>query len=425
MDQERRWRTRVLEFVDDHAADVVADLSTLVRIPSVSGTPDENGLQEVLADRLVAGGLEVDAWSIPMPQTLADEGFPGMEVERAEGIGVVGRLAGRGGGASLLLDAHVDVVPPGDRDPWGDLDPFSGRVSAEAVHGRGACDMKAGLVAALWVVRAFTELRVPLRGDLLLATVIGEEDGGLGTFAMLRRGWRADACVIPEPTSLDIAPGSSGALTFRLTVRGRATHASRRTSGVSAIEKFLPVFTALRRLEAERNAVRDPIMARWDLPIPIELGTIAAGDWASSVPDLLTCEGRLGVAIGEDVRTAREALEDAIARVSYADPWLREHPVEVQWWGGQFASGMTPVDAEIVGTVRRAHDAVSPRPVDLWGTPYGSDLRLLTGIGGIPTVHYGPGDAALAHAPREHVPIDELLTATRALALVALDHCGV
>jgi acetylornithine deacetylase len=421
----RVWRSRLLDYLGGHAADIVADLAGLVRVPSISGSADENTIQGVLGERLAGDGLEVDAWAIPMAETLAAGDFPGMEVERAEARGTVGRLPGAGGGASLMLNAHIDVVPPGDLGAWGDQVPFSGAVSAETVYGRGACDMKAGLVASLWTLRAFAALRVPLRGDLILGTVVGEEDGGLGTYAMLRRGWRADACVIPEPTSLDIAPGSSGALTFRLTVRGRATHASRRTSGVSAIEKFIPVFAALRRLEAQRNAVKHPLMARWDLPIPIELGTIAAGDWASSVPDRLTAHGRIGVAIGEDVADARRALEDAIAEASAADPWLRENPVEVQWWGGQFVPGLTEEDAAIIGTVKRAHAVVSDRVQATWGTPYGSDLRLMTNMGGVPTVHYGPGDASLAHAPRESVPIGELLTATRALALVALEHCGI
>jgi acetylornithine deacetylase len=420
----RVWRSRLLEYLDGHAADMVADLAGLVRVPSISGTAEENAIQGMLSQRLDDDGLEVDAWAIPMTETLAAEDFPGMEVERAEAWGTVGRLPGSGDGASLMLNAHVDVVPPGDVAPWGDQVPFSGTVSADTVYGRGACDMKAGLVSALWTLRAFAALRVPLRGDLILGTVVGEEDGGLGTYAMLRRGWRADACLIPEPTSLDIAPGSSGALTFRLTVRGRATHASRRTSGVSAIEKFIPVFAALRRIEAERNAVKHPIMERWDLPIPIELGTIAAGDWASSVPDRLTSNGRMGVAIGEDVAAARRALEEAVAEASAADPWLRDNPVEVQWWGGQFAPGLTDVDAAIIGVVESAHAAVSSRAQASWGTPYGSDLRLMTNMGGVPTVHYGPGDASLAHAPRESVSVAELLTAARTLALVALEHCG-
>jgi acetylornithine deacetylase len=419
------WRSRLLDYLDGHAGDLVADLAGLVQVPSISGTAEENAVQDMLSARLDSDGLDVDNWPIPMAETLAAQDFPGVEVDRTEAWGTVGRLPGTGGGASLMLNAHVDVVPPGDLDPWGDQVPFSGAVGTGVVYGRGACDMKAGLVAALWTVRAFAALRVPLRGDLILGTVVGEEDGGLGTYAMLRRGWRADACVIPEPTSLDIAPGSSGALTFRLTVRGRATHASRRTSGVSAIEKFIPVFAAMRRLEAKRNEVRHPIMARWDLPIPIELGMITAGDWASSVPDRLTTEGRMGVAIGEDVAGARRALEDAVGEVSAADPWLRENPVEVQWWGGQFAPGLTDEDAAIIGIVQRAHAAVSARPQATWGTPYGSDLRLMTNMGGVPTVHYGPGDASLAHAPRESVPISELFTATRALTLITLEHCGV
>ena len=154
--------------------------------------------------------------------------------------------------------------------------------------------------------------------------------------------------------------------------------------------------------------------------MPIEVGRISAGDWASSVPDLLRADGRMGVAIGEDVATAREVIETAVAQACADDPWLRGHPAAIRWWGGQFASAITDVDSPIVGVVREAHASVSRRPQDTWATPYGSDLRLLHGLGGIPTIHYGPGDAALAHGPGELVPIDELLTATGALALTAI-----
>ena len=132
---------------------MVADLADLVQVPSVSGTADENSIQGMLSERLARDGLDVDAWPVPMAETLAAGDFPGMEVERAEAQGTVGRLPGTGDGASPMLNAHVDVVPPVDLDQWGDQVPFSGSVSADTVYGCGACDMKAGL-AALWTMRA-------------------------------------------------------------------------------------------------------------------------------------------------------------------------------------------------------------------------------------------------------------------------------
>lgn len=419
-----RWESAVLDHLEQHTGQIVGAVSDLVRIPSIGGTDEENTVSARLRDEMAALELDVDHWEIPLADTLAAPDFPGVEVDRREAWGLVGALRGRGDGPSLMLNAHVDVVPPGDGHAW-PRDPFDGAVTADAIHGRGACDMKGGLVAALWAVRAIRRVGVPLRGDLLFAAVQGEEDGGLGTYATLARGWRADACLIPEPTSLDVVPANGGSLTFRITVSGLAAHASRRRRGVSAIEKFFPLFAALRELEAERNRDPDPLMSRWDLAYPIEIGTVTSGDWSSTVPDLLVAEGRYGVQLGEDPAAARAAFAAALARAGAGDPWLADHPPVLQWWGGQFAPGRTDVDASIVRTLRGAHEAVSAHVQQTYGAPYGSDLRLMTGLGGVPTVHYGPGDAAFAHAPSEHVPIGEVLTTARTLALVALRHCGV
>jgi acetylornithine deacetylase len=139
---------------------------------------------------------------------------------------------------------------------------------------------------------------------------------------------------------------------------------------------------------------------------------------------LVEAEGRLGVALDETPARARHAFEQAIAAASAADEWLREHPVEVEWWGGQFASGRLPDSSDLLDRMRAAHLATgAPQPA-VWGAPYGSDLRLLTGLGGIPTLHYGPGDARLAHGPNESVPLDEVATAAHALALLAEDVLG-
>jgi acetylornithine deacetylase len=423
-------RDDVVAAVDDLADELVPWLAELVRCPSVGGTPEENDIQAGLAPQLAGLGLEVDLWQLPLADLTERADFPGVEVDRAESWGLVGRWAGSGAerdgepARSLMLNAHVDVVPAGSLDTWTGGRPFSGEIVGDTLHGRGACDMKAGLAASYWALIALQRSGIRLRGDLLLACVQGEEDGGLGTFGLLDRGWRADACVIPEPTSLDLVPATAGALTFRLRVSGRATHASRRLEGVSAIEKFWPVWTALRELERERNTVADPIVARWALPYPLSIGQVTSGAWASSVPDLLVADGRLGVALDEPVEQARGALEAAVAAACAADPWLRDHPIDVEWWGGQFASGRMTPGSDLAERVALAHRAAGGAPQETWGAPYGSDLRLMNGLGGVPTVHYGPGDAALAHAPNESVPISEVLTATRTLALLAIDVCS-
>ncbi len=416
---------RVLEAVEELAATMIAGVSTLVQIPSISGSDAENDAQHHMATLLERGGLDVDRWQIDLNAIYNEPDFPGVEVERREAWGLVGRLAGSGDGPSLMLNGHVDVVPIGDPGAW-TFPPFDGVIRQNNLHGRGSCDMKAGLIAAHWAVQAIRSANVHLRGDLLIASVQGEEDGGLGTFAMLQRGWRADACVIPEPTNLDVVPANGGSLTFRLRVRGHATHASRRTEGVSAIEKFWPIWNALGELERCRHQHVDPLARRWKLAHPLSIGTVHAGDWASSVPDLLIAEGRLGVALDEPLEHARAEFEAAITQACQSDDWLREHPVEVEWWGGQFASGRLPADSDLVQRMASAHAVASQqRPHDVWAAPYGSDLRLLVAHGAIPTLQYGPGDVALAHGPDELVPVDDITVTARALALIALDICGV
>jgi len=412
----------------DHLRSRLVDL---LAIASVSGSTAEVQVQQHLADAWRAEGLVVDAWPIDPAGLAQHPDFPGMEVERTRALGVTATLPGSGGGPTLLINGHTDVVPPGDLTAWSG-DPFQPRsatiAGAEVIIARGAADMKAGLVAGWAAVHAIAAAGIELPGNVILAGVSGEEDGGLGTFALLERMAErqvsADACIIPEPTSLDLIPANGGALTFRLLVPGKATHASRRTEGVSAIEKFVPLVAALAELEARRNAEVDPLMERWPIAYPLSLGTVHAGDWASTVPDLLVCEGRLGVALGESVEHARAELEATIAQACSRDPWLAEHPVRVQWWGGQFAPGRTDPGHPLLAEVASAHRDVTGTSPEVYGGPYGSDLRLLAGRGGIPTVQYGPGDAGIAHTADEYVPMDEVLACAEVLLRVMLRMCA-
>jgi acetylornithine deacetylase len=153
--------------------------------------------------------------------------------------------------------------------------------------------------------------------------------------------------------------------------------------------------------------------------------TRRTGEWSSNVPDRLVAEGRFGVQLDEDPRLARARFEDVVSEVAIKDPWLRENRPIVTWPGGQFASGSIDSDHPLVGEVSAAVTATGGAQPPLAAGVYGSDLRLYTGYGGIPTLHYGPGDLEDAHAPLEKVDLDQLVQVTRALVLLALRRCEV
>ena len=315
------------------------------------------------------------------------------------------------------------VTAPGSLRQWTG-DPFRVEITGGSIRGRGTCDMKGGLVANLAALRAVRTAGIRLERPVALHFVVGEEDGGLGAFGTLARGHTAQACVITEPTSGTLVTANAGALTFELTVPGAATHASTSYAGESAVRHFVHLLEALERLEHRRNVVVDPLMSRYPCAYPISVGKVAAGDWASTVPDLLVAEGRMGVAIDEDPADARAALEDAVLDAASRVPWLRAHPPTIRWNGGQFASGRLADGAPLLGLMGEAIRAVDPvRTLEPRGVPYGSDLRLYAAAG-IPTLHYGPGDARVAHSPREQVDIDEVVAVTEVLTLAIIRACG-
>ncbi|MBK9713630.1 MAG: ArgE/DapE family deacylase [Kouleothrix sp.] len=412
---------RVLDAIDADA--LLALLDELVAIRSLDGEPGELAAQEHVAAWMREGGLAVDVWELDFDSLRRHPAFS-WEVERSRGLGVVGVLGEDRGGRSLIFNGHTDVVPAGDEANWR-YPPWAATVTDGRVYGRGSVDMKGGLCCALLAARAIRDAGVQLRGRLIVESVSGEEDGGLGTLATILRGYTADGAVIVEPTELAVAPAQAGALNFRLTIPGRSAHGCVREEGVSAIEKFIPVHAALLELERERNAAaRDPLYARYALPYALCIGKVAAGTWASSVAESLLAEGRYGLAVGEDIPAAQRQLEAAVARAAQADPWLREHPPVVEWWGGRFEPAGTPLGDPIVTTVADAFGAATGGAARLEGMTYGADMRLLVNVGKTPTVMFGPGDVRQSHRPDEFVPIADLVAVTRTLALAALRFCG-
>lgn len=412
---------RVLDSIDEEV--LVGSLVDLIRVPSTTGTDAESELQNSQARALDELGLEVDSWKFDLEELRSHPLYPGEETDRREGYGVVAVTQGSGVPA-LVLQGHVDVVPEGELEKWDGRDPFAGDIVGRVLHGRGACDMKAGIAANLAVVRALRTAGVALERPLAVHSVMSEEDGGLGAFATMLRGHRGEAAVLTEPTTGRIVTACAGALTFRIEVAGKAAHGSTRLSGVSAFDSFLGIDAAIKELERERNADPDPLFRDYEMPFGISIGRLSAGNWSSSVPESLVAEGRMGVLLGEDPADARAAFEERVAAACARDPWLNDHPALVTWPGGQFASGSIDAQHEFIDEVSASiRDLVGSAP-ERAAAPYGSDLRLYAGLGGIPTLHFGPGDVRFAHAVREQVDLDELIAVTRSLALLAVRRCG-
>jgi acetylornithine deacetylase len=396
-------------------ARLLADLQALIRIPSVTGS--EEAVAAWAADALGGVGLAIEAQSPDPAVVRQDPAWPGEEMPRTALPLVIGR-AGQSGGRRIVLSGHLDVVPAGDLDTW-TSDPWGGELRGGLVYGRGACDMKGGVAAILGAVRALHEAGdlARLNGELIVALVPSEEDGGQGTLAAIRAGAVGDMAIITEPSGLDVVIAHAGAITFRLTVPGKAAHASRRREGISALDKLWVLARALEADEAARNdAETDPLMTALGLPYPTILGIVHGGEWASTVLDQVVADGRYGVRLGQSPVEAEAELRQCIAAACLADDFLRDHPATVEITGGRFGSARVPVDHPLPVGLAGAIEAETGRQPALLGEPYGADMRLFVNQGATPCVIFGPGRVEVAHAADEHVPLDEVETCARVLA---------
>ena len=394
---------------------LIDDLETLVRIESITGS--EENIADWAAEALLELGLRVEVARSDLDRLRDDPAWPGEEMERTTLPIVVGR-AGSADGRRLILSGHLDVVPPGDPASW-TVDPWGAEIREDRLYGRGACDMKGGVAAILAAVRS---LGVDgslhrLDGELMVVLVPSEEDGGQGTLGAIRSGATADMAIITEPSQLDVVVAHAGAITFRLTVPGRAAHASQRREGISALDKLFELTRALEGDERRRNeAETDPLMTALGLPYPTIIGIVEGGEWASTVLDKVVAYGRYGVKLGQSPAEAEADLRAAIAEACAADGFLRDHPATVEITGGRFGSARVPSDHPLPAGLADVAERVTGRRPALLGEPYGADMQMFVNHGDTPCVIFGPGDVRVAHSADEHVPLDEVETCARVLA---------
>jgi acetylornithine deacetylase len=360
---------------------------------------------------LDAGALRADPHSSPFSWDVSDKRC------------VVAQWPAAGqGGRSLILNGHIDVVPPAAAELWSSP-PFAPRRDGDWLYGRGAGDMKAGLVAIVGAVRALRGSGVRLSGDVHLQSVVEEECTGNGALMCLLDGVRADGCVITEPHPDHFTIAQVGVLWFHVEIGGRPVHAAYAGSGANAIEAAQVVLEALRELEAELNRDPPPPFDRLEHPINLNPGMISGGDWTSTVPAQCTLSCRLAMYPGVAPRELQRQVEATVAAAAQRHPFLRASPPRVSYDGFVCEGATVPQDASLVRALGKAYTEVLGTAPALRPTTATTDARHFLRHG-IPTVCFGPRGEAY-HGIDERVSVGSMHTCAAVLARFMLAWCGV
>ena len=417
------FHEKIREWLDRYRKYGIRLLSQLVQEASTQG--NESKAQAIVLEKCRQLGLEIDIWE-PDAEILKEHPYyVSRRTNFSNSPNIVAILRGSGGGRSIILNSHIDVVPEGEVDQW-ENDPYSGIVKDGKLYGRGASDMKGGTVSFLLALEVIKSLGISLKGDVIFESVVDEECGGAGTLAAIMRGYRADAALITEPTNMKIFAKQQGSLWFRISVIGKSAHGGTRYEGVSAIEKAQIVLQRLKELESERNLrIDDPLYKNIPIPVPINVGKIEGGTWPSSVPDKVVIEGRMGIAPNEQIENAKKEMEFCIASLNASDGWFQSYPLSIEWFGAQWLPSAIEIDHELVMTLMDAYRRVKSSEPIMEASPWGTDGGLLTNVGLTPTIVFGPGTTSVAHHPNEYIEVDRVFEAAEIIALTIIKWCGL
>ena len=324
-------RRKVLEKINERREASIAFLQKIIAIPSVTG--DEARIQKFLADYMTQLGLAVDAWETDWEQLKKHPAYRTVERGYEGRPNIVATLKGTGGGRSLLLNGHTDVIPVGDGKGWSD-DPWSAKIKGGRIYGRGSCDMKSGVASHVMAVESILAAGGRPRGDVHINVVVDEEVSGHGTLDTVIRGYKADAGISGETSGLAVQPACIGRIWFEIEIHGKPAGIQKRYEGISGIELGNKIVKAVADLEAKRVAtVTHPLYPNALDTLPCMIGSFSAGNYPSAFPANCLLKGSIGTVPGEDHEGVKQSLVQQIARSAAGDPWMKLHPPRVRFVG--------------------------------------------------------------------------------------------
>jgi len=407
------------------ADEVFQRVQQLVKIPSTVG--HEGEAQECMAQLYKSLGLDVIKM-VPRKEdlikhpTYVETGFPYDESRP----NIIGIFPAEGGGRSLILNGHVDVVSPEPIETWERDGPWSGTIEGNHLYGRGAADMKSGLIGNYFALKTVLDLGLEPRGKVILESVIEEEAGGSGgTLATLVAGYTADAMIIPEPLGLQIITAHPGINYFRVKAYGKTAHAAQSHEGVNAIGKLAKIYVGLIALDRDRaqrnrNEFFEKMTGR---SCNLNIGTFRAGDWPSTVAGWAELEARISYLPGETEEGIKEEVKQVVEEVAAKDKWLKEHPPKIEWFGWRAPPWVQDHKIPLIQQFRKTASAVLSSSPEIAASTAGLDTRFGPFFG-VPSFVFGP-TGGLLHCSNEYVEMDSLIKTIKVLAAFIVDWCGV
>jgi len=412
---------KIKKQVDKNHEEMVYFLQQLLRIDSETGK--EKNIQDFLEKYLLNLGLKVDKFE-PSKKLLQEQpGYIPLNIDFSDRPNVVGTLKGNSKGKSLILNGHTDTITAEPIEAW-NFGPFSGTIQEGKIYGRGAADMKSGVAAMIMALKVVKDLKIPLKGDVIVECVVDEEYSGYGTLSCIAKGYQADAGICCETSDLNIQPACIGRQWFFIDVYGKTSSITNKWESVSAIEKGIKIVNAINDLEGIRiNDLFHPLYNDNRSALPCSVFVFKSGSFPSAIPERARLEGSLGTMPFEKVGDVKNQVINQIRMICDADPWMRNHPPKIIFAPtGGFGAEIS-VDAPIVKYLEQSFKKMTNTIPIISGRTGGSDTRFLINYGNTPTVIFGPGSTNQMHAIDEHVKIEDLLIAVKAIALTIANWC--
>ena len=415
---------RILASVEAGFGEQIAFSQALIRFASLRGA--EHAIQDFVFRTWKERGYAMERFAMDREAIERHPGGSKFSPEHSQAPIVVAIHRPRQEtGRSLILQAHVDVVPTGPTDMW-THPPFDPVIAGDWLYGRGGADMKVGHAANLFVLDALKRIGLQPAATVYLQSVVEEESTGNGALMTHLRGYRADAALIPEPEEEKLVRANTGVLWFQIEVRGQPVHVREMGRGSNAIDAITRVIANLRELEERWNGlnVGRAHFEHEAHPINLNIGKIEGGDWASSVPAWCRIDCRISLYPGISAAVAAAEIEAQLAAFARSDSYLANNPPRTTW-NGFFAEGyVLEPGSEAEAVLGRAHTASTGQPLESFMTPGYLDARVHALYDRIPALCYGPKSENI-HGFDERVSLASLKRITGTMALFVAEWCGV